>query len=164
MRVFLQGAAGDDTLIGGANDDTLRGLNDADYLDARNGNDSLDGGAGNDTLMGGYGNDTIKGGNGADKFTYTDTNQGIDTITDFKSGEDSIVISASGFASDLTPGTLSPDQFVLGSNAVDADDRFLYDNGNLFYDADGTGSASAVLIATLNGNPAITNDDIEVVA
>ncbi len=164
MRVFLQGAAGDDTLIGGANDDTLRGLNDDDYLDARNGNDSLDGGAGNDTLIGGYGNDTIKGGNGADKFTYTDTNQGIDTITDFKSGEDSIVISAAGFASDLTVGVLSSDQFVLGSNAVDADDRFLYDNGNLFYDADGTGSASAVLIATLKGNPAITNDDIEVVA
>ncbi|MDJ0647347.1 MAG: CRTAC homolog protein [Xenococcaceae cyanobacterium MO_188.B19] len=254
MRVSLQGAAGDDTLIGGANDDTLKGLNDADYLDARNGNDSLVGGAGNDTLMGGYGNDTIQGGNGtdkvvasadsnfalndqelsspvlgsdqlftieeahliggssdniidatgaskikvtlegglgndtltgganddelkgeigndiltggagADKFTYTDINQGVDTITDFASGQDTLVISASGFASDLTPGTLSQDQFVLGSNAVDADDRFLYDNGNLFYDADGTGSADAVLVASLNGTPAITNSDIEIVA
>ncbi|HHP7230020.1 MAG TPA: FG-GAP-like repeat-containing protein, partial [Xenococcaceae cyanobacterium] len=67
IKVLLEGAAGDDTLIGGANDDTLKGLNQSDYLAGRNGNDCLIGGSGNDTLIGGSGNDTILGGNDTDR-------------------------------------------------------------------------------------------------
>jgi Ca2+-binding RTX toxin-like protein len=52
-----------------AGNDTLRGTNfDAfdDYLDGYAGNDSILGGAGNDTLRGGIGNDTLNGGAGND--------------------------------------------------------------------------------------------------
>ncbi|MDJ0647348.1 MAG: FG-GAP-like repeat-containing protein [Xenococcaceae cyanobacterium MO_188.B19] len=71
MKVSLEGAAGDDTLIGGANDDTLRGLNQSDLLEGRDGNDRLVGGNGNDIFIGGKGNDTLEGGNGINKLVET---------------------------------------------------------------------------------------------
>ncbi|GAB4241692.1 MAG: hypothetical protein Kow0049_30550 [Stanieria sp.] len=49
---------------------------------------------------------------------------------------------------------------------VTTNDRFLYDtnNGRLFYDVDGTGSANAFVLATLQGIPALSNTDIQVIA
>ena len=48
----------------------------------------------------------------------------------------------------------------------DADDRIIYNfnNDNLYYDRDGTGSAAAVAFAHVNGNPNLTNADFVVVA
>ncbi|MBR1397179.1 MAG: hypothetical protein IJ563_06565 [Selenomonadaceae bacterium] len=54
------------------------------------GNDKLKGGSGADTLAGGVGNDTLTGGNGKDIFVYD--GQGSDVITDYKAGQDSIMI------------------------------------------------------------------------
>src|SRR5205823_11462577 len=47
----------------------------------------------------------------------------------------------------------------------DATDRVIYDTstGNLWYDADGSGNGAAQLIATLQGAPAISATDIEVI-
>ena len=59
----------------------------------------------------------------------------------------------------LAAGALSADAFRLGTAALDADDRILYDaaTGALFYDRDGTGAAAAVQFATLDNMPATLN-------
>jgi Ca2+-binding RTX toxin-like protein len=143
-------------------------------IDGGDGNDTLRGSAGVDTLIGGAGNDTIISGNGADQLTGGDGRDafrinfptgGVDTITDFVAADDTIQILASGFGfgEDLRRGTLAADRFVLGSSAQDANDRFIYDNGALFFDADGIGGRAQVQIATLTGAPSITNADIVIV-
>jgi serralysin len=85
---WLEGYAGNDSILGGdGNDklygdeggDTLDGGTGNDYLDGGDGNDTLDGGAGNDSLTGGAGNDLIYGGAGDDKINYVD-DSGNDTV------------------------------------------------------------------------------------
>jgi Ca2+-binding RTX toxin-like protein len=135
-------------------------------LEGGGGTDILIGGAGNDELMGEVGNDTITGGAGADKFIYLDPNHRQDTITDFTSGVDLLQFSAATFGGGLTVGVLDASQFVIGNAFNDADDRFLYNdsNGRLLYDADGNGSGASLLIANLQGIPALSNTDINIIA
>ncbi|MDX5403552.1 MAG: hypothetical protein LPK02_15445, partial [Rhodobacterales bacterium] len=69
----------------------------------------------------------------------------------------------------LDEGALTSDKFVFGDGAVaaDSDDHFLYDtaDGSLYFDADGSGSDEApVLVAMLDGIPALEADDIVVIA
>jgi hypothetical protein len=47
----------------------------------------------------------------------------------------------------------------------DANDRVVYNttNGNLYYDADGSGAGAAQLIATLQGAPGFTDTDVFVI-
>ncbi|GAB6053894.1 hypothetical protein JCM17960_27140 [Magnetospira thiophila] len=59
----VNGAAGDDTLIGGL------------------GNDTVNGAAGDDTLIGGAGNDWLDGGVGDDQFLVSGANDGFDFLT-----------------------------------------------------------------------------------
>ncbi|MEH1819504.1 MAG: calcium-binding protein [Nostoc sp.] len=63
-------------------------------LNGGDGNDTLNGGNGNDTLIGGTGNDILVGGAGNDKFVYASLGEGIDTITDFSSTDDVLVVQA----------------------------------------------------------------------
>ena len=130
-----------------------------------NGSDTLIGGSQNDTLIGGNGADLLTGGDGADDFVYQSFQQRNDTITDFQAEQDRILISAA-FGGGLTPGSLDVGQFTLGSAATDSGDRFIYNtsNGQLFFDRDGTGDAGKVRIATLEGNPSLTAEDIEIIA
>jgi len=126
------------------------------------GNDTLIGLAGADQLTGGAGLDQLTGGAGNDLFTFNNPNEGTDTITDFVGGSDLIFVSSVGFGN-LTPGTISPNQFALGTAALDINVRFIYDrpNGSLFYDPDGIGPASQVKLATLLGSPALSAANIE---
>ena len=59
----------------------------------------------------------------------------------------------------LAAGALSANAFRLGTAALDADDRILYDaaTGALYYDKDGTGVAAAIQFATLDNMPATLN-------
>ena len=52
-----------------------------------------------------------------------------------------------------------------GGAAHDSNDRVLYNTstGQLYYDADGSGSGAAQLIATISGNPTIAATDIAVI-
>ena len=61
-------------------------------------------------------------------------------------------------------GTLSIDAFTTGASATTDLQRFIYNSadGNLFYDSDGVGSNTQVLIAILTSNLALTNQDIVV--
>ncbi len=76
----------------------LSGGDDAEVLVGGDGNDVIDGGAGDDLINGGAGNDQLTGGAGKDTFVFEFFDPGVDTITDFKVGEDTIEIR--GFGSD----------------------------------------------------------------
>ena len=128
-----------------------------------NGNDIITGNALDNELAGGLGNDTLSGGTGRDSFVF-DTQLGttnVDTITDFSISESDVLwLDASVFKS-LQVGAVSEDNFVTAAGnveAVDDNDFLLYDtnNGNLYYDADGSGAGTAILFATLTESP----DDI----
>ena len=47
-----------------------------------------------ETISGYKGQDTLTGGLGSDKFLYTETSDGVDTITDFTTGEDKLIFSS----------------------------------------------------------------------
>jgi Ca2+-binding RTX toxin-like protein len=119
------------------------------------GNDTLSGGAGNDTLVGGAGNDVLTGGDGVDRFVY-DSSSGssdIDTIKDFVTGTDKIVLSAklfSKFTGSSVGSAITTGNLVVGTGvsavAKDKDDYLIYDTTSdlLYYDADGNGTGAAV--------------------
>lgn len=89
----LVGSAGGDRLRGGRDDDLLRGGGGRDLLDGAAGDDVMMAGGGRDTLLGGAGNDSLSGGAGSDVFLF-DASDGVDLITDFQQGFDSIRIRA----------------------------------------------------------------------
>jgi Ca2+-binding RTX toxin-like protein len=153
------------TLSGAAGNDSLYGFDGNDTLLGGTGNDSLDGGKDNDLLVGGAGNDTLTGGAGADIFKYNSSTEGVDRITDFSVTEDKIQIVRSGFSQALNLGELAVTQFVVGSAAQDASDRFIYNNqtGALFFDRDGSASAAQIQIATLSTGLAMTHQTIVIV-
>ncbi|MBR8826811.1 MAG: FG-GAP repeat protein [Gomphosphaeria aponina SAG 52.96 = DSM 107014] len=125
------------------------------------GNDQLVGKAGKDILTGGTGKDILTGGTGGDRFNYNFPSEGIDTITDFKKAEgDKIYISATGFKGGLGAGPLPSDKFVVGSAALDSGDRFIYNQGKLFYDVNGSLAGNQIQIASLTGAPVIAASDI----
>jgi serralysin len=147
-----------------AGNDILSGLAGNDSLESSGGDDILIGGTGNDTLTGVQGSDRLLGGSGNDRFRFLSPLEGGDTIADFKAADDSIQISAAGFGGGLTAGRISAKQFRRGTGAVDANDRFIYNNnGALFFDVDGVGGQAQVQLATLVGVPTITAKNIIVI-
>lgn len=141
-------------LIGpGAIDGTGNGT--ANVIVGNAADNMIDGGEGNDTLSGGRGR-------GADVFAFTATlgPKNVDHVMDFGRG-DKLALGSSAF-SGLTPGALGQDQFVVGTQAADADDRIVYDaaTGALWFDRDGAGGKAAVLFAVLEGAPALSADDV----
>ena len=156
---LLSSAGIDGTGNNGAN--TLTGNSAANILKGLNGNDVIDGGAGNDQIHGGAGHDSLNGGTGADAFlfnTLLSASTNLDHILDFVHAIDEIRLENAVFTTVAT-GALSATAFRLGTTALDADDRILYDaaTGNLFYDRDGTGGAAAVQFASLDNMPATLN-------
>jgi Ca2+-binding RTX toxin-like protein len=131
------------------------------------GDDSLRGTAGEDTLRGYAGSDTLTGAGGADSFVI---GRGADLITDFRPGIDSLVIDATRMPAIGHSGAFGEDdgRFVAAGNVDsgrETDDRLIYDwmTGNLYYDRDGGGVQSGVLIATLQGAPPLSASDIVIV-
>ncbi|MBF0627904.1 MAG: hypothetical protein HQL91_06765 [Magnetococcales bacterium] len=150
----IQGGTGQDTLYGKGGNDILRGGSGNDLLSGSTGNDQLYGNAGADRLLGGSGTDILAGGTGADQFKFTTASQGRDTITDFSTSQgDKLAFVSTNFGN-LAVGNLATSRFRASSTGVATTTahRFLFNTstGVLRYDADGTGSGSAVSIATLN--------------
>jgi Ca2+-binding RTX toxin-like protein len=160
-------AAGDtykniQNLLGSAFNDTLAGDKN---------NNGLIGGDGDDVLIGNVGSDTMTGGLGSDTFVFLTEKDGGktgDVITDFVSGEDLIGISKSGFkllaGLDLNDFATN-DYFVSNASGVGATatghGQFVFDESasQLWWDADGTGKKSAVLLATFtNGAELLATD------
>jgi Ca2+-binding RTX toxin-like protein len=164
----VKAGAGSDVVNGSKGNDRLNGEAGADTLNGGSGDDRLSGGLGNDTLNGGSGKDRLSGGLGEDTFVFSAklTAANVDKIVGFVVADDTIALdnASSGFAG-LTEGTLAASSFVIGTKALDADDRVIYNaaKGELLFDADGAGGAKAVLIATLTKNLVMTADDILVI-
>lgn len=140
------------------------------------GKDVLAGGAGNDKLIGGYGNDVLTGAAGQDSFVFnarlgtdqTDRKVNFDTITDFKPGEDKILLDNAifkklGKGSDAAPGALSKSFFKNGA-PKDKNDYLSYSKGVLSYDADGNGTQyKAVEILKLANKASLSAADFMII-
>ena len=138
------------TLIGGKSGSVISGLG---------GSDTLTGGVGADTIIGGLGDDLLTGGKGVDHFVFNNADEGLDTITDFKSGTDWLQISADGFGGGLVAGAgaslIAVADISLASSAS-GDGYFIFDNagsagGTVYWDATGGTSDDATAIARVNG-------------
>ena len=157
------------------------GSNNAAQDDTYDGIENLKGGLFDDffignelanRLEGAMGADTLLGAGGADTFVFTYApgatstwgKANVDTILDFTSGTDKIELAASAF-SGLAAGALNPAAFVVGSDAVDANDRIIYNQatGHLLYDADGSGAGAAGLFAILDTKLVIQASDFVIV-
>ena len=130
---------------------TYVGFVDAD-LTGNKQNNIIVASGGDDYLEGKEGNDSLTGRAGADKFVFNTKfgSTNVDTITDFVSGEDVLVISkkiAKKLAKNFTE-----DNFVYSNKAEDSNDYLIFnsENNTLYYDADGSGNKfSAVEIVVV---------------
>lgn len=163
----LWGNQGHDRLLGNHGDDRLYG---------GSGNDTLQGGSHDDVLAGGTGHDRLTGNAGADRFIFNTTlnaASNVDTLLDFVSGMDSILLDDDIFRALGTVTSTSPlaaGKFYKAAGATaahDGNDRIIYNpsTGALFYDADGQGGVEAVQFAQLGHSvhPGLTAGDILVV-
>jgi len=148
----LKGGKGNDVLIGSDNDDIMLGSKGKDKLYGSNGSDVLDGGPGRDFLVGGPHADTFRLASKLGK-------QNMDKIDEFSPYYDRIELDSRKFKA-LSPGALSPDMFVVGNKAEDANDHIIYKqkNGVLFYDRDGDGEAGKVKFFKLLNKPDTLHD------
>jgi Ca2+-binding RTX toxin-like protein len=144
-------------IVGNSRANQLRGLD---------GNDTLDGGAGNDVLYGGRGSDELKGGAGADRFVFDTAlfSGEVDKLLDFSSVDDTILLSRGIFSAISGTGTIDSAAFRTGTAALDADDRIIYNpsTGQISYDPDGSGPASAVVFAEVAAGTRIIYNDFVV--
>ncbi|HTV68347.1 MAG TPA: calcium-binding protein [Rhizobiaceae bacterium] len=172
----LYGGTGNDGLDGGAGSDGLAGEDGADKIYGRAGADTLVGGAGNDVMHGGDGNDVLNGGLGIDTLTgglHRDifvfnvkvARANADIIVDFNPVNDTMALDNAVFTKIGANGALRASAFKLSTQALDANDRIIYNasNGGLFYDQDGSGNAAAIQIALLKNKAAITASDFIVI-
>jgi Ca2+-binding RTX toxin-like protein len=151
-------------LTGNAGNNGLTGNDGTNILNGAVGRDSLFGGNGNDVLIGGTDNDTLTGGAGKDIFKFL-VKKDVDKITDFKPVDDTAQLENSVFSKLGSNGTLKADMFKTGTAAADSNDYLIYNpnDGKLYYDADGSGSGSAMQIGLLGINLSLTNADFVVI-
>ena len=144
--------------------DTITADNSGDSICGGAGNDTITGGAGADILVGGLGADVLTGGGGANQFRYFAPSEGGDTITDFNAAQgDALSISHTGFGGGLVVGALGASHFADGAaNAATGQFIWVASSHDLYWDSDGTGSASATLVATLQGVTTLTASSIRV--
>ncbi len=175
----LDGDSGRDVIFGTGGDDLLIGGNSKDAILGGNGNDILDGGRGNDLLIGGMGDDVLTGGKGDDTFVFTSPGDGTDTILDFQSAVDTIVLYNSGFNFDSNNGTLDVNQFAVveaefyegGIDFAGANSGLIYASptdcsaGTLYFDPNDTVADDEIVLATITESDGsnLVADDIDIV-
>ncbi len=129
---------------------------------------------GHDRLCGRSGKDTLWGGTGRDIFVFdTRPNKktNLDKLADFNVKDDTIWLDNAVFrklgkkGTESKPARLDRKFFTLGEKAKDSNDYLVYSRkkGVLFYDVDGSGAKSAVEIATVKKNLAMTASDILII-
>lgn len=152
-----------ENVFGSPGADRITGNNADNIIEGGNGRDVLAGGRGDDTLRGGAGKDKLKGGADADQFVLSSSSPAdSETILDFT---DADRIALDGSVYGLPAGPLAQGRFVVGTAAVQPNDRFIYDDasGRLYFDPDGSGAAAQSLIATLTGAPSLAAADFIVI-
>ncbi|MBL0402782.1 calcium-binding protein [Microvirga aerilata] len=143
------------------------------------GKNTMNGGGGNDKIYGKGGKDVLTGGAGKDWFVF-DTKLGkssMDTVKDFKAGQDKIVLDNALFKSNKSfygaikkgtpdkPLKLGKSFFTIGSDAKDKSDYLVYNKktGVLSYDKDGSGRGDAVEIAKFSNKTSLSYKDFDVI-
>lgn len=157
-------------VAGGSGRDIIAGDEQSNRLAGNGGGDWISGWDGRDVIYGGHGRDTLTGGDGRDFFVF-DTRPGsgnFDRITDFTPGLDKIRLDDAIFKA--IGNTLNVREFHAADGAVaahDKDDHIIYDtlSGRLYYDDDANKKHGhdAVLIAILEGKPAIDAHSFDIV-
>ncbi|MBD2512416.1 hypothetical protein H6G91_35270 [Nostoc muscorum FACHB-395] len=182
----LDGGAGNDTINGLGSNDILVGGQGNDNLNGGAGSDILYGGLGSDNLNGGAGNDSLIGGAGSDRFIFNSGQQftqanaelvGLDTISDFVQGTDKIVLSKTTFTgidSGVGDGFNQTNEFRVVANQNVLSNLLLnlgtvnivynLETGGLNYIADNPLSPNFTRIATIQGAPALTASDFQIIA
>jgi Ca2+-binding RTX toxin-like protein len=127
------------------NPETITGDANGNKFIGGSGDDTIDGAGGNDTITGGGGSDLLTGGTGSNTFHYAGASEGVDTITDFKTGGAGDVLDIkdllTGFGG---AGGSDPNDFVQLTVASG--------NTTVSVDANGTvGGSSFIDLATLSG-------------
>ncbi len=123
---------------------------------------TITGNSGDNLLDGGLGSDVLIGGSGGDGFILSSSN-GVDTIVDFESGIDLILIDAIEFGlfdpntlQGHTDGIVAAEDFAIveiGSvHDSESEATFIFDknDGTLAIDNDGSGLAEAIKIAAFD--------------
>lgn len=156
---------------GDANGDVISGFENvygSDFDDILTGDAArniLYGYDGDDILNGGLNKDVLRGGGGADQFVFNTAlgTSNVDRILDFEEGIDRVLLSRSIFTA-LSAGELALDAFCVSAGGIATTDahRIIYDGdtGNLYYDSDGNGSATAVMFASLTSVPHFDATDV----
>ena len=152
-------------ILGSAHDDTLNGDGNANILQGAAGIDTLNGNGGDDILIGNADGDTLNGGAGNDKFVLPLNSGSHDTIGDFVSGVDQILVDNGSGLTIATAGTVDLANFHTGDETVAA----TWDGGTgkelvfntatheLWYSANGTGTDKIDLAHISTGVPAATD-------
>ncbi|MGQ3077799.1 MAG: M10 family metallopeptidase C-terminal domain-containing protein [Allorhizobium sp.] len=165
LAAYTLGAHVENLTYDGSGDFTGTGNTLANVLTGGEGDDLLSGLDGNDWLSGGEGNDILVGGTGADIFFFDALgDENADTISDFNSAADTILLDMDVFTDAGDLGVLLEAAFGQGSEATTTEQRILYDqnSGNIFYDADGSGAIDPVVFARLTGGTALDHNDFTV--
>ncbi|MDQ0420023.1 Ca2+-binding RTX toxin-like protein, partial [Peteryoungia aggregata LMG 23059] len=166
LSAYTLGGHVENLTFEGSGDFTGTGNTLANVLTGGDGNDTLSGLDGNDWLSGGEGNDILLGGTGSDRFYFDVFGDGnVDTISDFNSAADTILLEADFFTDAGDLGALLEAAFGQGSEATTADQRILHDQGtgNIFYDADGSGAIDPVVFARVTSGTLLDHSDFSLV-
>ena len=159
-KLVLTGTAVQGT--GNALDNIITGSPVANILRGGGGSDRIEGRDGDDDISGGLGADLLFGQNGADDFRFDTPLDGtFDTMGDFESGIDQILLKSTVFSAINGVGTLDAEAYHEGTAAAEADDRIIYDStsGFIFYDADGNGAGAQILFAKVTPGTDLSNTD-----
>ncbi|WP_138499256.1 Calx-beta domain-containing protein [Nostoc sp. PA-18-2419] len=169
-----------ENVVSGSGSDRLIGNSLNNNLNGGSGNDVLTGRSGADILIGGAGNDILSGGTESDRFWYssgrafTSSDFGNDTLTDFTSASDKLVLSKQTFtalssvvgdglsqASDFT--TVEDDDLAATSTAFLV---YSVGSGSLYYNQNGSaaGFGTGAELANLLNLPSLTTADFTIIA
>jgi Ca2+-binding RTX toxin-like protein len=141
--------------------DSIEGLRGSRYADTLVGDD------GDNVITGGGGLDSLTGGLGADTFLFDQTlkDGNVATLNDLAAGIDKIGLALAIFSAAGPAGALNANAFRIGSKALDADDRIIYDDvsGVLLYDSNGSGGGGLHAFANVGAGLALTAADFQLV-
>ena len=107
--------------------------------------------------MGGAGRDVLTGGDGADRFVFDSpvkASGGVERVTDFASGSDTIALARSVFTALRGDTDLSDNLWHTNSSSAQTTrSYFVFDpqSGMLRYDPDGSGPSTSIAICALVG-------------
>ncbi|UPY38952.1 hypothetical protein [Sediminicoccus sp. KRV36] len=157
-EAFL-GSQFNDVLVGDARNNVLVGGGGGDVLIGDDGIDSMISGDGNDALNGGGGADALSGGDASDAFYFVN-GEGGDTISDFSSSVDVLVLIGSSFG--FAAGASLDARFVYGTEATSSLSQFIYDpyQHTLFFDSNGIGAGGQSTVCVLQAGAAMAQQDL----